>query len=82
MSGSKYEVETKVSILEEDSGKLHNLAAEGKLKKSSAEGKQKRSGDESEDKKVVELSMNLREVSQCLFKAPTSTFTIKNLLGI
>ena len=64
MSGSKYEVETKVSIHEEeeeDSGKLHNLAAEGKLNKSSAEGKQKRSGDESEDKKVVELSTNLSE---------------------
>ena len=76
MSGSKYEVETKVSIHEEDSGKLHN-----EMKKSSTEGKQKRSGDESEDKKVVELSMNLRKVSQCLFKAPISTFTIKNLLG-
>ena len=61
MSGSKYEVETKLSIHEEDSGKLHNLAAEGKMKKSSAEGKQKRSGDESEDKKVVELSTNLCE---------------------
>ena len=66
MSGSKYEVETKVSIHEEeeDSGKLHNTAAEGKLKKSSAqEGKQKRSGDETEDKKVVKLSTNLCEVS-------------------
>ena len=52
MSGSKYEVETKVSIHEEDSGKLHNTAAEGKMK-------QKRSGDESEDKKVVELSTTL-----------------------
>ena len=31
---------------------------------------------------VIELSMNLYEVSQCLFllKAPISTFTIKNLL--
>ena len=64
MSGSKYEVETKVSIHEEDSDKLHNTAAEGKLKKSSAqEGKQKRSGDETEDKKVVKLSTNLCEVS-------------------
>ena len=61
MSGSKYEVETKVSIHEEDSGKLHNTAAEGKQKKSSTDGKQKRSGDESEDKKVVELSINLSE---------------------
>ena len=57
MSGSEYEVETKVSIHEEDSGKLHN-----EMKKSSAqEGKQKRSGDESEDKKVVELSTTLSE---------------------
>ena len=76
MSGSKYEVETKVSIHDEDedSGKLHNLAAEGKMKKSSAEGKQKRSGDESEDKKVVELSMNLRESITVLVQS-----TIKNL---